>query len=86
LVAVGHVRNKGINMKPIMEAREGKKRIGNALREVSGVGTEYTYEKMENEKVIKTLEAVHRILVLAWRDLDAMIDEWEDERGIDRPL
>ena len=74
-------------MNSISEAREAKKRVDAALKDIAGVGAGYTYEKMEQEEeVIKTLEAVHRILVLAWRDLDAMIDEWEAAKGIDRPL
>lgn len=73
-------------MNSISEARELKKRIGDAIHCIRGDGGNYSFEKIDDAEILETLNALHKILILAWRDLDSMIEEWEDAKGIDRPL
>jgi len=73
-------------MKSISEARELRKRIDGAYNCITGVGAEYSYIMINTPELQDFIDMLKTILLMTYRDIDALIEEWDAERGIDRPL
>ena len=73
-------------MNSISEARELKRRISKAITALRWESNGITYDELQESEVLNRLNSLYMILIMAWNDVDAMIDEWEDAKGIDRPL
>lgn len=73
-------------MKSISEARELRKRINAALQNLIMPNDEAEYVELEDSTLLYRFDALRTIMVIMRNELDAMIEEWDAERGIDRPL
>lgn len=73
-------------MKSISEARELKRRISKAITALRWESNGITYDELQESEVRDRLDSLYMVLIMSMNDVDAMIDEWDAEKGIDRPL
>jgi hypothetical protein len=73
-------------MNSISEARELRKRINGAYNCIIGVGADYHFIMMSTPELQDFIDMLKTMLLMTCREVDALIDEWDAEKGIDRPL
>lgn len=73
-------------MKSISEARELRKRIAKAHDCITAANDNDDSLFISTQELREIMGMIMQVLGLTYAKVDAMIEEWDAERGIDRPL